>query len=56
MVTKGRVEHFFRQSNLSRFFFVEFQYQIGAALERLDAIAQVIAECNNEVAFWQIYL
>jgi len=56
VVTKGRVEYFFRAIQSIAVLFVEFKYQIGAASERLDAIAQVIAECNGEAAFWQKFL
>ena len=31
--------------------FVGFKYQIGGASERLDEIAQAIAECDGETAF-----
>lgn len=50
------MEYYFRAIQSIAILFVEFKYQIGGASERLDAIAQVIAECDGEAAFWQISL
>lgn len=51
MTTKGKVAYYFRAIHSVAILFVEFKYTTGGASERLDAIAQVIAECGGESAF-----
>lgn len=52
MTTKGRVEYYFRSFGSIAVLFVEFRFKIGGANERLDAIAQVIAECDGQTPFY----
>jgi hypothetical protein len=48
ITTKGRVEHYFQTMGSIAVFFLEIKYRIGSGKERLDAIAQVIAECDGQ--------
>jgi len=53
ITTKGRVEYYFKAFGSLALVFVEFKREIGSPEDRLNAIAQVIAECdagdrNNE--------
>jgi hypothetical protein len=52
MTTKGRVEYYFRSIGSIAVLFVEFKLKIGSAKERLDAIGQVIAECDGQTLFF----
>jgi hypothetical protein len=47
ITTKDRVEYYFRTMGSIAVFFVEMKLVIGSGDERLDAIAQVIAECDS---------
>jgi hypothetical protein len=43
---KGRVEYYFKAFGSIAVLFIEIKLTIGTAKERLDAIAQIIAECD----------
>jgi hypothetical protein len=45
--TKGRIEYYFRAFGSISILVVEVKLKVGSATERLDAIAQVIAECDG---------
>lgn len=44
---KGRIKHYFRAFGSVSVLFIEIKLRIGSTKERLDAIAQVIAECDG---------
>ncbi|KAF8219873.1 hypothetical protein L208DRAFT_1337115 [Tricholoma matsutake] len=46
ITNRGRVEYFFKSFGAIAFLVIEVTLNIGSGQERLDAIAQVIAECN----------
>lgn len=53
--TRGRIKHYFKAFGLISLLFIEVKFKISNEAERLDAIAQVIAECvacdrNNAAA------
>jgi hypothetical protein len=52
ITTKGRVQYYFRAIRSVAVLFIEFKIHIGSATERLDAVAQVIAECDGQASFW----
>jgi hypothetical protein len=58
ITTKGRVEYYLKAFGSLALPFVEFIHKTGSANERLDAIAQVIAECNlkGQAPFWSTNL
>ena len=47
MTTKGKIEYYFKAFGATSVLFIEVKLRIGSATERLDAIAQVIAECDG---------
>jgi len=47
ITTRGRIEYYFLVFGRLSILVVEVKYKIGDADERLNAIAQVIAECNT---------
>ena len=47
MTTKGRIEYHFLMFGGISILVIEVKYILGVAEERLDAIAQVIAECDG---------
>jgi hypothetical protein len=47
---KGRVEYYFQTMGSIPVFFIEIKFKIGSGKERLDAIAQVIAECGGQAS------
>jgi hypothetical protein len=47
ITTKDRVEYYFRAIGSIATLFIEIKPKTGSGQERLDAIAQVIAECNG---------
>ena len=49
--TKGRIEHHFRAFGSITILVIEVKYKVGNATERLDGIAQVIAECAGQSPF-----
>ena len=51
LTEKGRVEYYFRAFGSISLLFVEFNLKTGTPKERLDAIGQVIAECDGRAPF-----
>ena len=51
ITTKGRVVYHFKAFGSVAVLFIEFQLKTGSATERLDAIAQVVAECDGQAPF-----
>ena len=47
LTTQGRIEYQFKAFRGIRVVFIEVKLNIGSLTERLDCIAQVIAECNG---------
>ena len=47
MTTKGRVKHHFLVFWGLAFLVIEVKYEHGTCQERLDATAQVVAECDD---------
>jgi hypothetical protein len=47
MTTKGRIEYHFSVFGRLSVLVIEVKYVLGVAAERLNAIAQVIAECHG---------
>ena len=45
--TRGRIECFFKAFGATAVLCVEMKFKIGNDKERLDCIAQVIAECDS---------
>jgi len=45
--TRGRIEYFFKAFGAIAILCIEMKFKIGNDMERLDAIAQVIAECDG---------
>ena len=45
--TRGRIEYYFLAFGGLSILVIEVKYKLGDAEERLDAIAQVIAECDS---------
>jgi hypothetical protein len=52
ITTKSGVEYYFRAIRSIAVLFIEFKLHIGSATERLNAIAQVIAECDGQASIW----
>ena len=50
ITTKGRIEYQFKIYGAQTVVFVEVKLNIGSVEERLDAIAQVIAECDGQAS------
>jgi hypothetical protein len=50
---KGRVKYYFEAFSSIAVLFIEMKLKIGSAKERLNAIAQVIAECDGQACFWR---
>jgi hypothetical protein len=48
MTTKGRIEYHFKVFGGLSIVFIEAKRQLGTATERLNAIAQVIAESDGK--------
>ena len=48
MTINGRVEYYYKAFGSVALLFIEFRLKTGTAKERLDAIAQVIAECDGQ--------
>jgi hypothetical protein len=48
MTTKGRAEYLFKIIGSTGVLLVEMKLSSGCGEERLNAIAQVIAECNGK--------
>ncbi|KIK09792.1 hypothetical protein K443DRAFT_301106 [Laccaria amethystina LaAM-08-1] len=44
--TRGRIKHYFKAFGSISVLFIEVKFKIGNDADRLDAIAQVIAECD----------
>ena len=51
MTTKGRVEYHFLVLGELALLVIEFKLELGTNVERLNAIAQVIAECDGNIPF-----
>jgi len=52
VTTKGRVEYCFRAFRSVVFLLVKFKFKLVGPKDRLDAIAQVIAECDGQATSW----
>ena len=46
--TRGRIEYFFKAFGAIAILCIEMKLKVGNEEERLDAIAQVIAECDGK--------
>ena len=46
--TRGRVEYFFKAFGALAILCIEMKLRVGNLKERLDAIGQVIAECDGK--------
>ncbi|KAF8808065.1 hypothetical protein BYT27DRAFT_7097515 [Phlegmacium glaucopus] len=46
ITNRGRIEYYFKSFGAIVFLVIEIKLKIGSGQERLDAVAQVIAECN----------
>ena len=51
VTTRGRIEYHFKAFGSVGALFIEARLKFGGAKERMDAIAQVIAECNGQASF-----
>lgn len=51
VTSKDRVEYRFKAFGSISMLFMEMKFKVGSAKERLDAIAQVIAEYNGQAFF-----
>jgi len=49
IATKGRIEYQFRTYGGVTVVFIEVKLEIGGLTERLNCVAQVIAECDGTV-------
>ena len=49
LTTKGRIEYQFLTCGGVTVVFIEMKLEIGGSTERLNCVAQVIAECNGMV-------
>ena len=49
ITTKGRIEYHFKTYGGVTIVFIEVKLVLGSATERLDCVAQVIAECDGMV-------
>jgi hypothetical protein len=49
IATKGRIEYQFQTYGGVTILFIEVKLEIGGLAERLDCVAQVIAECDGMV-------
>src|ERR1700722_7565713 len=47
ITSKGRIEYYFRAFGSISVVFIEVKFAIGDTEERLDAVAQIIAECDG---------
>jgi hypothetical protein len=56
ITNRGRVEYFFKSFGAIAFLVIEVKLKIGSGQERLDAIAQVIAECDGQAPDLQFAL
>ena len=52
ITTKGRVNHYFKAIYSVAVLVIEVKFRIGSAEERMNAVAQVVAECNGQVHSW----
>jgi hypothetical protein len=48
LTTPGRVEYLYKCFSACSILFIEVKLELGTATERLDAIAQVIAESDSQ--------
>jgi hypothetical protein len=52
IATQGKIEYYyFKASGAVALLFIEMKLQVGDSGERLNAIAQVIAECDGQSLF-----
>ena len=51
-MSRDRVENYLKAFGSTSVLLVEVKYKIGRGAERLNAIAQVIAECDGEFSFF----
>jgi hypothetical protein len=52
LTTRGRVEYYFKSLGSFAVLFIEMKFKIGSIKERLDAMAQIIAECDGQTYSW----
>jgi len=51
VTTKGKIKYYFKAFGSIAVLFIEIKLKMGGKKERLDAIAQVIAECDGQSSF-----
>ena len=51
LTTRGKIEYQFTAFGSIAAVFIEVKLGIGGAKQRLDAVAQVIAECDGQASF-----
>jgi hypothetical protein len=51
VTTRGKIEYYFKAFGSIAALFIEVKLEIGSGKERMDAIAQVIAECDGQASF-----
>jgi len=51
VTTKDKIESYFKAFGSIAVLLIEVKLRIGCAKERIDAIAQVIAECDGQASF-----
>jgi hypothetical protein len=51
VTTRGKIEYHFKAFGSIAALFIEVKLKIGSGKERMDAIAQVIAECDGQASF-----
>jgi hypothetical protein len=52
IITKGMVEYYFKTIGFIAVLFIELRLKIANGKERLDAVAQAIAECDGQACSW----
>jgi hypothetical protein len=50
VTTRGKIEYYFKAFGSVAVLFIEVKLKIGSRKERLDAIAQTIAECDGQAS------
>jgi hypothetical protein len=51
VTTRGKIEYYFKAFGSIAALVIKVKLKIGSAKERMDAIAQVISECDGQASF-----
>jgi len=51
VTTRGKIKYYFKAFGSIAALFIEVRLKIGSRKERMDAIAQAIAECDGQASF-----